>query len=173
MHSEDLAMRTTNRIEAAVMVVVIGAIGLVSGSACCSCPLISAQMLVRGRVEADATITLGSFEVSAYTRTAGEWTGAGATGHSLSEQNFTWQDGTFQVHLGGGELGRCPNPFSSEVVVPEYPVPDKVHLVVTHDGCEQTFEIPVTADMLTDYDFPEYDIVQLTKPLVIGACPEE
>ncbi len=171
MHSEDLAMRTTNRIEAAVMVVVIGAIGLVSGSACCSCPLISAQMLVRGRVEADATITLGSFEVSAYTWTAGEQTGAGGT-HQLSDENFTWRDGTFQVHLGADELGRCPNPFSSEVVVPEYPVPDEVHLVVTHDGCEQTFEITVTAEMLTDYDYPEYDILQLTEPLVIGACPE-
>ena len=127
-----------------------------------------------GKVEADIATTLGTFDVDAYTWTVGEQTGAGSTRHSLSEQNFTWEDGTFQAFLGAsGFVSVCSDPFSEEVEVPEYPVPDEVRLVVIHGGCEHTFEITVTADMLTDYDFPEYDIVQLTKPLVIGACPGE
>ena len=173
MHSEDLAMRTMNRVKVAVMLALVGAVGLAPGLACSACPLIKAQMLVRGRVETDGTMTLGSLEISAYTWTAGENTGTGGATNSPLSASFIWEDGTFEGIIWGNEFGRCPNPFSSEVEIPEYPVPDEVHLVVTHAGCEHVFEIEVTGDMLSEDHSSDVVVIQLTEPLVIGPCPEE
>ncbi len=149
-------------------------VGVAFGLGCSPCPLTFAGMLVRGSVETDSQDTLGDFVVDAYTWTGDTRTASGSTSLGYSDNNFTWQDGTFQISLASPDrVAVCDDPFSAQVEVPEYPVPDEVHLVITHDGCEYTFEIQVTADMLTDYDYPEYDILQLTEPLVIGACPEE
>ncbi len=166
-------MKKRRSIEVAAMLLAVGIIGLGSGAACFPCPLTFAGMLVRGALQVDGAITLGDFDVSAMTWTDGNYTGDGATRPSYSDDDFTWADGTFQVFLASSDrVAICDDPFSENVEVPEYPVPDELHLVVIHGGCEHTFEIPVTADMLTDYDYPEDDVLQLTEPLVIGACPE-
>ncbi len=167
-------MKKTKRIKAAALCLVMGTIGLASGLACFPCPLSFTGMLVRGQVDTDGTVALGDFDVAGYTSTAGEHTGTGTSEAGFIDNVFTWQDGTFQILLRATDsVALCTGPFSSEVEVPEYPVPDEIHLVVTHNGCEQTFEITIAAEMVTDYDYPEYDILQLTEPLVIGACPEE
>ena len=74
---------------------------------------------------------------------------------------FSAEDGGIRVGLivKGSQCGRVLN----------LPTPDQLKVIVTIDGCEQTFVIDINEDTVVDLDFPDR-VIELKEPILVPSC---
>lgn len=137
----------------------------------CSHP--NSDLIARGAVvDVDTLEPVPIVAVRAVATEQGEEIGSGSTELRFVEDNFVRDDGTFQVVVGGREIGRvCPGPFAPP---PEYPPPlrpDTIEFVIVREDCEQRVTVPINADTVVDPSFPDETLV-LKEPLEVPPCEE-
>lgn len=53
--------------------------------------------------------------------------------------------------------------------LPDLPAPDRLRVILTIDGCEQTFLIDINEDTVVDLDFPDR-VIELKEPILVSDC---
>ena len=75
------------------------------------------------------------------------------------------ENGEFEIAFEGNELGPCK-------LIPPFPTPDTIELVVLSGGCEQRFAINIEEDMLIRVDGVIAG-VEFPDPIVVPPCEDQ
>lgn len=133
-----------------------GCAGLFPFGECFPPPNPDGELRLRGNVfDADTSQGLKGADVAALLITGGVET-TRDTGNYLTEQ-----DGAF-VHDLIVKESRCVSTL-------DLPIPDQLMVIVSRDGCEQTFVIDINEDTVVDLAFPDR-VIELKEPILVPAC---